>query len=76
MQETCRKLQAEGTYFTSFAVVESEELRDSIVNKTKMGQQVREQWERCGEALFGVGPVGRESLFSEEVLTKEQGRRL
>jgi deoxyribonucleoside regulator len=76
VQETCRKLGAEGTYFTSFAVVESEELRDSIVYTSKMGEKVREQWEKCDEALFGVGPVGKESLFSGEVLTREQSRSL
>ena len=72
VQETCRKLHAEGTYFTAFAVVENEELRDSIVYNTKMGEQVREQWDRCSMALFGVGPINRGTLFSEPMLSENE----
>jgi len=72
VQETCRKLHAEGTYFTAFAVVENEELRDSIVYNTKMGKQVREQWERCSMALFGVGPIETGTLRSQQMITEEE----
>ena len=76
VQETCRKLHAEGTYFTSFAMVENEELRDSIVYKSKMGQQVREQWNRCDMALFGVGPIETGTLHSLQMITNEEVDRI
>jgi DNA-binding transcriptional regulator LsrR (DeoR family) len=69
VQETCRKLHAEGTYFTSCAVVENEELKDSIVYKTKMGQQVRERWDKCDMALFGVGPIETGTLRTLHMLS-------
>ena len=76
VQETCRKLHAEGTYFTSFAMVENEELRDSIVYKSKMGKQVREQWSRCDIALFGVGPIETGTLHSLQMITDEEVNRV
>ena len=76
VQETCRKLHAEGTYFTSFAVVENREMRDSIVHNSKMGQQVKEQWAKCDEALFGVGPINTGTLFSEHMLTEKEAEKL
>jgi DNA-binding transcriptional regulator LsrR (DeoR family) len=76
VQETCRKLHAEGTYFTSFAMVENEELRDSIVYKSKMGQQVREQWDGCDMALFGVGPIETGTLHSLQMITNEEVDRV
>jgi deoxyribonucleoside regulator len=72
VQETCRKLQANGTYFTSFAVVENEELRDSIVYKSQMGQQVRDQWDKCDEALFGVGSIDKGTLRTQHMLTDDE----
>jgi len=76
VQETCRKLHAKGTYFTSFAVVENREIRDSIVHNSKMGQQVKERWDRCDEALFGVGPINTGTLFSEHMLTDDEVEKL
>ena len=76
VQETCRKLHAEGTYFTSFAVVENEELRDSIVHKTKMGKLVREKWEICDTALFGVGPIETGTLHSQQMISDEEAAGL
>jgi len=76
VQETCRKLHAKGTYFTSFAVMENREMRDSIVHNSKMGQQVKEQWDKCDEALFGVGSINTGTMFSEHMLTDDEAEKL
>lgn len=46
IQETCRKLQAKGTYFTSFALVENERMKDSVHNSS-MGYHGK----RCVEKM-------------------------
>jgi DNA-binding transcriptional regulator LsrR (DeoR family) len=72
VQETCRKLNAKGTYFTSFATVENKELRDSLVYNTAMGQEIMELWKKCDKALFGVGAIEKGTLLSPKLVAPEE----
>jgi len=57
IQETCRKLHANGTYLTSMATVDDQTLRDTLLYHTAMGQRVIELWQQCQMALFGIGAL-------------------
>ena len=76
VQETCRKLKAEGTFLTSFAAVENEKMRDSIINNTPMGVQIKEMWAKCKEAIFGIGTIEKGTLLSPKLVTDEELDRL
>ncbi len=76
VQETCRKLKAEGTLLTSFATVENERMRDSIIYNTSMGGQIREMWGKCTEAILGIGTVGKGTLLSPTLVTREELEKL
>jgi len=75
VQETCRKLEAKGTYLTSFALVENEKIRDSIYNSA-MGHQIRNMWEKCKQALFGVGAIEKGTLLSPKLVSAEELQEL
>ncbi|MCF7929006.1 MAG: helix-turn-helix domain-containing protein [Spirochaetales bacterium] len=72
VQETCRKLNAQGTYFTSFATVENQEVLSSLVYNTPMGRQVFELWKECTMALFGVGTIEHGTLLAPELVRQEE----
>jgi DNA-binding transcriptional regulator LsrR (DeoR family) len=76
VQETCRKLKAEGTFLTSFATVENEKMRNSIIYNTSMGVQIREMWEKCKEAIFGIGAIEKGTLLSPKLVTTEELEKL
>jgi len=71
VQEICRKLQAKGTYFTSFAVVENEEIKNSIFNSS-MGRQVKDMWRKCRKVLFGVGAIEKGTLLSPKLVSVKE----
>ena len=71
VQEACRKLKAEGTYVTSSVIVDNREMRDSIMNETPMGMRVKEMWDKCDEALFGIGAIETGTLLSPELVPPE-----
>ena len=71
VQETCRKLEAKGTYLTSFALVENEKIKDSIYNSA-MGHQIRDMWKKCKKALFGVGAIEKGTLLSPKLVSTEE----
>jgi deoxyribonucleoside regulator len=75
MQEICRKLDARGTYLTSFATVENEKLRDSIFHSS-MGKKILKMWEACTEALFGIGAIEKGTLLSPELVLDEEFKTL
>jgi dihydroxyacetone kinase-like protein len=72
VQETCRKLNAKGTYVTSFATVESKELRDSLVYNTAVGQEMMELWGKCDRALFGIGAIEKGTLLSPRLVDSRE----
>ena len=76
VQETCRKLNAKGTYFTSFATVENRDLRDSLVYNTSMGQQIMETWKICNKALFGIGAIEKGTLLSPKLVEPGEIERI
>jgi DNA-binding transcriptional regulator LsrR (DeoR family) len=76
VQETCRKLNAKGTYFTSFATVDNKELRDSLVYNTSMGQQIMEMWKICNKALFGIGAIEKGTLLSPKLVEPGEIERI
>ena len=76
VQEVCRKLKAKGTHLTSFAAVENKELRNSIIYKSSMGQQIRSMWEKCKQALFGIGAIEKGTLLSPKLISSEELQKL
>ncbi len=76
VQETCRKLNANGTYMTSYAIVESKELRESIFYNTATGHRVIKLWEQCKEALFGIGAIERGTFLSPQLVNMEEIEKL
>ena len=76
VQETCRRLNAEGTLLTSFATVESEKMRNSIIYNTSMGGQIREMWGKCNEAVFGIGTIEKGTLLSPNLVAIEELEKL
>lgn len=76
VQETCRKLNAKGTYFTSFATVENRDLRDSLLYNTSMGQQIMETWKICNKALFGIGAIEKGTLLSPKLVEPGEIERI
>jgi DNA-binding transcriptional regulator LsrR (DeoR family) len=76
VQEICRKLKAKGTHLTSFAAVENKELRNSIIYKSSMGQQIRGMWEKCKQALFGIGAIEKGTLLSPKLVSSEELQKL
>jgi len=76
VEETCRKLGAKGTYFTSYAVVESKEVRDSIIYNSPMGSQVRSMWNKCNQVLFGIGAIEKGTLLSAKLVSAKKLREI
>jgi deoxyribonucleoside regulator len=76
IQEICNKLNATGTYITSFATVENRELRDSILNSTAIGKNVKELWSRCQKAIFGVGSIEKGTLLSPQLVSDGEREKL
>lgn len=76
VQETCRRLKAEGTLLTSFATVENEKMRNSIIYNTSMGGQIREMWGKCNEAVFGIGTIEKGTLLSPKLVAIEELEKL
>ncbi len=72
IQETCRKWNAPGTFLTSFATAENRESRDSFFQNTDTGKIIREQWERCDMAIFGVGSIEKGTLLSPKLVGTEE----
>ena len=72
IQETCRKLEANGTYVTAAATMQNKALRDSLLYNTSMGQRVMELWQQCKIALFGIGAIERGTLLSPELVSVEE----
>lgn len=72
IQETCRKLEANGTYVTATATMQNKALRDSLLYNTSMGQRVMELWQQCNIALFGIGAIERGTLLSPELVSFEE----
>jgi DNA-binding transcriptional regulator LsrR (DeoR family) len=75
MQEICRKLDARGTYLTSFATVENKELRDSIFHSS-MGKKILKMWDTCTDALFGIGAIEKGTFLSPELVQDEEFKTL
>ena len=75
MQELCRKFDAQGTYLTSFATVENEEIRDSIFNSS-MGTTILKMWDTCDEALFGIGSIGKGTFLSPDLIQANEFKTL
>jgi len=75
MQEICRKLNAQGTYLTSFATVENKELRDSIFYSS-MGKKILKMWDTCTDALFGIGAIEKGTFLSPELVQDEEFKTL
>ena len=76
IQETCRKLNATGTYVTATATVENKTLRDTLLYQTAMGQRVFELWEQCHIALFGIGAIEYGTLLSPELVSTDELKEL
>jgi len=68
VQETCRKLHAQGTYVTSSVVVENKKVRDSVLYDTPTGKQIRDLWNKCDEAIFGIGTIDKGYILSPELV--------
>jgi DNA-binding transcriptional regulator LsrR (DeoR family) len=68
VQETCRRLNAKGTYLTANAVVENEEYRRHLLFDTPMGSETETLWKRCTKAVFGVGSIESGTLLSETLV--------
>lgn len=68
VQETCRKLNAQGTYVTSSVIVENKNVRDSIINDTPVGRQLKDLWKNCNEALFGIGTIEKGYILSPKLV--------
>lgn len=75
VQETCRKLQAQGTYFTSFALVGNERMKDSVHNSS-MGYEVRDVWKKCKKALFGVGDIEKGTLLFPKLVSIDELQKI
>jgi deoxyribonucleoside regulator len=76
VQETCRKLKAQGTYVTSSVIVENKGLKDSIINDMNTGKRVVDMWSKCDEALFGIGTIGMGTFFSSKFVKSEEADQI
>lgn len=72
LQETCRRLSATGTYLTSMATVENKEVRDALLRDTAMGQRIKELWQCCQIALFGIGAIERGTLLAPDLVSNTE----
>jgi len=68
VQETCRRLNAKGTYLTSNAIVENAEYRRHLMFDTPLGTETETLWKRCTKAVFGVGSIESGTLLSETLV--------
>jgi DNA-binding transcriptional regulator LsrR (DeoR family) len=75
LQEACHKLGAEGTFLSANAIVESRQMRDLIL-ASEAGKQCRVMWERCTEAVFGLGALDAGSFIYEKMLSPEAAASL
>ena len=72
VQKICEKLDAQGTYITSSAIVNSKEQRDLIIHKPSIGEPIYEIWQRCDKALFGIGTIDKSSFIVPNIIGKKE----
>ena len=68
VQEFCQKLNATGTYLTSYAVVDNAEMKIKILEKKVSGQSIYDLWEKCDKAIFGIGSIRTGTLLSKSLV--------
>jgi len=73
VQNMCKKLEAKGTFLTSFATVDSKKIRDRIISSnykrnSKLGS--------CDMAIFGIGAFERGTLLSPDLIKPEEFKEL
>jgi len=72
VQNISGKLNARGTYFTSYATVNNKELRDEILSNDSMGVKIKQLWENCDYAIFGIGTTETGTLHSLDLIKPEE----
>ena len=73
VQNMCKKLEAKGTFLTSFATVDNKKIRDRIISSSykrnsKLGN--------CDMAIFGIGAFEKGTLFSPDLIKPEELKEL
>jgi DNA-binding transcriptional regulator LsrR (DeoR family) len=72
VQNISVKLHAKGTYFTSYATVNNKELRDEILSNDFIGIKIKQLWEKCDLAIFGIGAIEKGTLLSPELIKPDE----
>lgn len=67
IQETCRKFSSQGTYLTSYAVLESKQACQDVMNHDIRTTGVYDLWKKCNEAYFGIGSINTGTFFAESL---------
>jgi DNA-binding transcriptional regulator LsrR (DeoR family) len=75
IQEACKKLDAAGTYLSANAIVESKQMRD-LLFKSSAGKECLRMWEKCTEAIFGVGSLEAGSFIYKKMVSPEVAESL
>ncbi|MCK5157374.1 MAG: winged helix-turn-helix transcriptional regulator [Spirochaetales bacterium] len=72
IQETCKKLNATGTYIANYATAESKEARDSFFDNPETGRVVVDLWNKCDIAIFGIGTIENGILLSPSLVNSSE----
>jgi len=73
VQNMCKKLDAKGSFLTSFATVDNKKIRDGIISSS---------YERNGKlanydiAIFGIGAIEKGTLLSPDLIKPEEFKEL
>ena len=73
VQNMCKKLDAKGTFLTSFATVDNKKIRDGIITSSyernnKLGSR--------DMAIFGIGALEKGTLLSPDLIKPEEFKEL
>lgn len=67
IQETCSKLSSNGTYLTSYAIVDDAQSCERILSNDIHTNGVYDLWAACDEAYFGIGCRETGTFFAESL---------
>ncbi len=67
VQEISKKLNAKGTFLTSYALAENKEIRDSIISSSQIGSELK----KADMAIFGIGAIERSTVVGLNLVNME-----
>lgn len=72
-QEVCKKLGATGTYLTSFATVNSKNLKEEIISTCHLRDT---DLSKCDMAIFGIGAFKKGTILSPDLVREGEFEEL